>query len=342
VEQGNPGDRFVEAVADLLTRLGLNGTRLKWRWRNWRTSRTEAAAQRDNRLRSVTGKFKMCSDCRSLVPGGDSACPECGASLTAVRGPGAARFLVNSLPATRSLTAILVTVNVAVYILMGLSAGFATPQGGGISGLFSLFGFDSYTLARFGWGYGPWVIYAGEGWRLFTPIFLHAGLIHLFFNCYVLMQVGKLLEDEFGSPRTWVVYIVSGVCGGLASNFLRPLIMGRDVPYVGASGAVFGLIGLAMIYGWRQGGPHGNAIKRSMLTWTIYVLLFGFVMGADNFAHIGGLLGGVGFGLVINGGPMKASVAALWRAAGVLAIGVCLWAFFMAAIHGPEAIARMR
>ena len=342
MEQGDGADRFVEALAEFFNRRGLNGTRLLWRWRNWRTARAEAAAQRSNRMRSVTGKFKMCPECRSLVPGGESACPECGASLSAVKAPGAVRFLANSLPATRSLTAILVTVNVAIYILMGLSAGFAQPRGGGIGGLFSLFGFDGFTLARFGWGYGPWVIYAGEYWRLITPIFLHAGLIHLFFNCYVLMQVGRLIEDEFGSPRAWVVYIVSGVCGGLASNFVRPLITGSNVPYVGASGAVFGLIGLAMVYGWRQGGPHGNAIKRSMLIWTAYVLVIGMFVGADNFAHIGGLLGGAAFGMVLKGGPMKASVAAMWRTAGMVAIGVCLWAFFMAAIHGPDAIARMQ
>ena len=342
MEQGNAGDRFVEALADLLTRVGLNGTRLKWRWRNWRSSRAEAADQRDNRLRSVTGKFKMCPACRSLVPGGDSACAECGASLTAVRAPGAARFLANSLPATRSLVAILVTVNVAVYILMGLAGGFAQPRGGGISSLFSLFGFDVFTLARFGSGYYTWIFVYGEYWRLFTPLFIHAGLIHLFFNCYVLMQVGRLIEDEFGSQRTWVVYLASGLCGGFASNLIQPLITRSDIPYIGASGAVFGLIGLAMVYGWRRGGPQGNAIMRSMMTWTIYILLFGFLVGADNSAHIGGLLGGAACGLVLQGGPMKPQVAAVWRVAAVVGIGACLWAFFMAAIHGPEVIARMR
>ncbi|MCZ6649495.1 MAG: rhomboid family intramembrane serine protease [Acidobacteria bacterium] len=342
LEQGSPLDRFVERVATLCNQFGLNGTRLLWRWRNWRSTQAEARAQRVNRLRAATGKFKMCPSCRSLVPAGQGTCSSCGVSLASVRAPGAARYIANAMPLSRSVTAMVVTANVAVYVLMGLAAGFAQPKGGGMSGLFSLLGFDSFTLARFGWGYGPWVIYAGEYWRLFTPLFIHAGLIHLFFNCYVLMQVGRLIEEEFGGTRTWVIYLLSGVSGGLASNFVRPLLGMGHVPYVGASGAVFGLIGLAMITGWRRGGPAGHAIKRSMITWTIYVLLFGFVMGADNFAHIGGLAGGVVAGLVVDGRATNPRAAALWKAAAWAGVAICFWAFFMAAVHGPEAIPRMQ
>ena len=181
--QGNPLDRFVEQVAALCNQFGLNGTRLLWRWRKWRSARAEARAQRVNRLRAATGKFKMCPSCRSLVPGGQRVCPGCGVSLASVRAPGAARFLANAMPLNRSVTAMVVTANVAVYILMGLAAGFAEPKAGGMSGLFSLLGFDSFTLARFGWGYGPWVVYAGEIWRLFTPLFLHAG-----HGCYIVVR----------------------------------------------------------------------------------------------------------------------------------------------------------
>lgn len=326
-------DRFVEAVAQRLNGLGLNGTRLAWRWRNWRSGQVEAAAQRQNRLRAVTGRHKMCPACRGLVAGGETMCPECGASLAKVAAPGAGRLIANSMPAFQSFTALVVTANVSVYLLMSVSAGFDTSGGGG---LFSLFGFDGPTLARFGMGFGPWVVGRGETWRLLTPLFLHAGLIHLFFNCYVLMQVGRLIEDEFGAPRSWVIYLTSGLAGGLASNFLRPIITGRDVPYVGASGAVFGLIGLAMIYAWRRGGPQGNAIKRSMMTWTLYILIFGFLVGADNFAHIGGLLGGAVFGLFVQGGPLPGRSATLWRAAAMTGVAACLWAFFMAATHGAD------
>lgn len=340
LEQESPLDRFVERVATLCNQFGLNGTRLLWRWRNWRTSQAEARARRSNRLRAATGKFKMCPSCRSLVPAGQGACPSCGVSLASVRAPGVARYIANALPLTRSVTAMVVTANVAVYVLMGFAGGFAQPRGGGLSGLFSLLGFDSYTLARFGWGYGPWVSQGGEYWRLFTPIFLHGGLIHLFFNCYVVMQVGRLIEEEFGGHRTWVIYLLSGVSGGLASNFVRPLLGMGNVPYVGASGAVFGLIGLAMITGWRRGGPAGHAIKRSMITWTIYVILFGFVMGADNFAHIGGLAGGLVAGLLMGGRTMNPRTAAIWKAAAWAGVAICFWAFFMAAGHGQEGFDR--
>jgi len=330
-------DRVVEGVADLLNRLGFNGTRLQWRWRNYRSARAEEAAQRQVEFRSVKARHKMCPHCRSLIPGGNLACPECGEPVAHVRGGGPGRLMEWLFPGATPVTAALITVNIAVYLIMGLTSGFQIPEGGGMGSLFRLLGFDGPTLVRFGMGARPWVVYNGEIWRLFTPLFIHAGLIHLLFNCYVLLQVGKLMEEEYGGTKMWVIYLIAGLCGGLASNFLRYLVFGRDVPYVGASGAIFGLIGLAMVHGWRRGGTYGNHLKRSMLTWTIYVFVFGLFMGADNFAHMGGLLGGAAMGLVVGEGQSREPLAVLaWRGAAWLGALVCFWAFAMAAIHGAD------
>jgi len=342
LEQKTFLDKLVNSLGDLMNRVGLNGTRLRWRWQNYRASSAESAAERDVHFRTVTAKHKMCPSCRSLIPSGSVSCPECGITVAHVRGPGLGRLTEWLMPGVAPVTATLVTVNLFVFGIMGAVAGFSAPSGGGFGALFSFMGFNTATLARFGLGYGPWVIY-GEVWRMFTPLFIHAGILHILFNCFVLLQIGKLIEDEYGSTKTWVIYLVAGLCGGIASNFIRPILLfGRNVPYVGASGAIFGLIGLAMVLGWRRGGPYGNQLRRSMVQWTIYVLIFGLVVGADNFAHVGGLVVGGLLGLVVPTGPSQtASGVFIWRAAAWLGALVCVWAFVMAGLYGPESLSRV-
>ncbi len=110
---------------------------------------------------------------------------------------------------------------------------------------------------------------------------------------------------------------------------------------MGASGAVFSLVGLAIAHGWRRGGAYGAQLQRGMLRWAIYILLFGFVMGADNFAHVGGLVAGGLLGLLLPAGR-PGHDAPLWRAAAVAGISIVVWAFVMAGLHGGEALARFR
>jgi rhomboid protease GluP len=335
-------DRLVETVTGLLDRIGLNGTRLRWKWRVYRSARAEEAAQREIRFRAVKAEHKMCPHCRSLIPSGQVTCGECGESVAHVRGGGPGRLLEWFLPGASPATATLISANIAVYAVMGLVAGFAVPESPGLGSLFSLFGFDRLTLFRFGMGARPLIVYEGEIWRLVTPLFIHAGLLHLLFNCFVLLQVGKLVEEEYGSTKMWVVYLTAGLCGGFFSNFVRYALFGVNVPYVGASGAVFGLIGLALVYGWRRGGALGDHLKRTMLTWTLYVFLIGFVLPADNFAHFGGLAGGAVMGLLVEPGPSRSPIAVIgWRAAGWLGVVVCMWAFSMAAIHGGDILQKL-
>ncbi len=149
--------------------------------------------------------------------------------------------------------------------------------------------------------------------------------MHFFFNSYVLLQLGPLVEEEFGTHRFWVVYLASGIAGSALSQFVRP------VNTVGASGAIFGLIGLLLVHGWLSGGARGAALRQGMSRYLLYILVFSLIAGAgiDHLNHAGGLVCGALAGLVVRpAGHRARSSAAVWSAlalAGVLLVLLCFY-----------------
>ncbi len=135
--------------------------------------------------------------------------------------------------------------------------------------------------------YAPF-IRAGEYYRLFTGIFLHGNLLHLLFNCYALYIIGTQLESFLGKIKFFIIYFFSGLSGALFS-----MIFGGNIASIGASGAIFGLMGSLVYFGYHYRVYLGNIIKSQIIPLIIFNLLLGFMMtGIDNFAHIGGLIGG--------------------------------------------------
>jgi rhomboid protease GluP len=103
-----------------------------------------------------------------------------------------------------------------------------------------------------------------------------------------LLQIGPLVARTFGFTRTLFIWVVSGVCAILLPALLMPTGL-----TIGASGSVFGLIGVAMVFGHRVGTPQGIFIRNKMIEWTIFCTLFGLMMGGvAHSAHFGGLIGG--------------------------------------------------
>ena len=157
---------------------------------------------------------------------------------------------------------------------------------------------NSQVLIRFGANYGP-AILAGETWRLFTSMFLHVGLGHLFFNSYALFIFGLEMERLYGPDRYLVIYILSGLFGSLASFAGRgPLVLSA-----GASGAIFGIIGMNLAFFLLHRQAFGE-FGRSRLSNTLFIiginLVFGFtVPRIDNMAHIGGLIAGFALGYLL-------------------------------------------
>jgi rhomboid protease GluP len=142
----------------------------------------------------------------------------------------------------------------------------------------------------------------GEYWRLLTCIFLHVGFAHLAFNSLALYAFGRDLEKIYGAGRFILIYLGAGVLGSLASYVFSP----KDS--VGASGAIFGLVGLALVFGFRYRRVIPPQFKSRFGTGVLPVLLYNIIFGLgsasriDNFAHLGGLAGGILFGLAIPAG----------------------------------------
>ena len=130
----------------------------------------------------------------------------------------------------------------------------------------------------------------GEVYRLFTAGFFHTDFIHLAVNMYSLYIIGKEVETVLGKWRYLVIYFISIITGCLLSG----VINGAGVLSMGASGAIFGLLGALLYFGYHYRLYLGNALIYQIAPTIIINLVIGFTMpGIDNFAHIGGLIGGV-------------------------------------------------
>ena len=155
---------------------------------------------------------------------------------------------------------------------------------------------SNWVLISFGANYGPFILDYDQYWRLFTSMFLHIGAMHLLLNAYALFIFGLEMERLYGPGRFAVVYLLSGLFGSLASFAFR----GPDVFSAGASGAIFGIIGMNLAYFTSHRDSFGQFGRQRMISTLVIIginLVFGFTMaGIDNWAHMGGLLAGVALG----------------------------------------------
>ncbi len=149
---------------------------------------------------------------------------------------------------------------------------------------------NSLVLILMGANFHP-LIEEGQVWRFFTAMFLHIGFIHLFFNAYALSIFGRQMERLYGPARFIIIYILAGLFGSLIS-----FVFSRADLSAGASGAIFGLIGMQLVYFYRYKDMLGD-IGRSGLTNTLFIIGINIFLGLsapgiDNFAHMGGLVSG--------------------------------------------------
>ena len=161
--------------------------------------------------------------------------------------------------------------------------------------------YDNYTLLLLG-ANNSTLVKSGEIYRLLTCMFLHIGIIHLVCNMYSLYIIGREVESLFGKVKYILIYLISGICGSILSICFHP-----NTISAGASGAIFGLLGCLLYFGYYYRTYIGAKIKSSVLPVIIINLVIGFTTsGIDNAAHIGGLIGGILSAMAL-GIPLKSS-----------------------------------
>ncbi len=253
----------------------------------------------------------MCPHCRAFITANDRVCPYCnetvGPRAIDRRDPGS--ILGGFIPHARYTTVIILLINFGLYVA---TAVYGKSVGEGEALL--MFG-AKLRVAIF--GYHQW-------WRLVTAGFLHAGILHILMNSWVLFDLGTQVEELYGTSRMIVFYFVSTVCGFFLSTVWSAGLS------VGSSAGIFGLIGAMIALGVRHRSALGDHIRALYIRWAIYGLLFGFLpfFQIDNAAHVGGLASG--FGVAYLAGLPKISSAgteAFWRAVSFVCLGLTALCF---------------
>ncbi len=269
---------------------------------------------------------RMCPHCRAFITTKDRVCPYCNEPV----GPRAIDrretpvILGGFIPHANFNTVLILIVNFGLYAITTV---FSMKSGDG-----NALGIDGRTLVEFGAKYAP-LMALGQWWRLVTAGFLHGGLVHIIMNSWVLFDLGAQVEDAYGASRMWVIYLVSSVAGFYLSTIVNP-----GSPSVGASAALFGLIGAMIALGVRHRTALGAAIRGMYIRWALYGLLFSLFPGIDMSAHIGGIIAGFGIGyLAGTPGYEDAPAERVWRVAawlGVILTVVCFLKMYQAFQQG--------
>src|SRR6185369_13058005 len=154
-------------------------------------------------------------------------------------------------------TLIFLGINIAIFLLMTFAGGTTNES--------TLLAFGVKSNAEIG---------QGQIWRFITPIFIHIGLLHLFFNSYALWIVGPQVEKLYGPARFVLLYVATGAAGVAGSYFYHPYSISA-----GASGAIFGLFGVLLVFGIRYRNSIPPFFKRAVGTGVLPVIVLNLVIG---------------------------------------------------------------
>jgi membrane associated rhomboid family serine protease len=209
----------------------------------------------------------ICPDCMTSTPVG-MRCPDCAGQRQRVQ-------TMRSLHVDPIATYVLIGINVLMFLGSGGGGGVLTGGGSGGSQVFTDFAL-----------WGPAIELKHEYWRLITGGFLHSGILHIGFNMYILYWLGTMLEPSLGHARFVALYFASLLAGSFGALLLNP-----NAVTVGASGAVFGLMGAAFVLQRARGiDPMQSGLGPIILI----NLVLGFVIPNVSIGgHLGGLVGGV-------------------------------------------------
>jgi rhomboid protease GluP len=298
-----------------------------------------------------TNRPSVCRSCGALVGAGENACQVCGAPLkqpAAATVPLHERYAIGYARAVLSrpyiFTIVFLIANFFVFLLMWEASGMSTTVLWGA--------FSESVLLEFGAKTNYLIHYEHEYWRLVTPVFIHVNLPHVMINMYSLWVIGPWVEKLYGSAKFVVFWILTGIVGVVASYLTvipgsHPgvvtsfLIKNQDNPSAGASGALFGLVGVLFVFGLKYRRELPEGFQRAFGTGMLPVILLNLGIGflgrgiIDNAAHLGGLLSGAALASVVSykRPGARASVTIAWRVLQVVALLIVAISFFLVARH---------
>ncbi len=236
----------------------------------------------------------LCYACGKLNRVDAPVCFYCGVRQPGLWGFGAAiRRTVGELDVARLIIIACVVAYIA-SLLLDPRAAFRAR------GVFNILAPGNGALLALGaagtitWNDGRW-------WTIFTAIYLHGSLLHILFNMMWVRQLAPPVEEAFGPARLFVIYTVAGAVGFVVSN-----VTGVELT-IGASGAIFGLLGAMVQYGRSRGGSFGLAVFRQYGQWALVIFVLGFLMPAvNNTAHAAGFAAGYLTALMVGHGERDA------------------------------------
>ena len=251
-----------------------------------------------------------------------SVCFYCGARAPGLWGfGGSIGSLVRGLDWSRAVMALCIVAYVASLLL-------DLPAATRMRGVFNLLSPSSAALNALGMT-GAYAWHHGRWWTLVTAVYLHGGLLHLVFNLFWVRQLAPEVEELFGRSRLTVIFTAGGILGFLVSDLAGVAFS------VGASGAIFGLLGALVSYGRSRGGAFGVAIMRQYGHWALILFILGFLMpGVNNLAHAGGFAGGYLAGALLGSRerkperPLDDVAAAAVLVLTVASFALALWTTF--------------
>jgi rhomboid protease GluP len=278
--------------------------------------------------RQTTGSV-ICTSCGVLVGVNDDACYNCGR-----RNPG----LWGYAPALRALGGDMGFAPFVIgtcVVLYALTLVYSRDQIG-MGGLFGLLAPNRESLSLFG-ASGALPVFAGDRWwTVLSAGWLHGSALHILFNMMWVRQLAPATAEMYGPGRMIIIYTAAGVAGFALSSFAGAFIPGilflRGGQFtVGASAAIFGLLGALVYYGRRSGS---SAVGSQALSYAMILGLFGFLMpGIDNYAHAGGFAGGYLAGRFLD--PLKPERID-HIAIAVFCLGASLVSVVVSLVHGVQ------
>lgn len=286
----------------VLEKLGFNMTRLRWKLYKFeqQRDRLKSGGVVPERLRWLKFRNKICRGCGAINDRDAAACCRCQRRLPSLLGYRIGRLFGFMLPQSAPhAIAIFATLCVFVFLanllLDGLGAAFS-PDG---EALYLLGGLSiDGNSGQFDW------------WRMMTFGLVHSGFLHIAFNGYAMVVLSSMTEAHLGARRTLVLITISQLGAGFATWFWNYHLHQESIYTVGASGWISGLLGYAIVYTWSL-GPSGAVYRRQLTQWALYILLFGYFLGANNMGHIGGAVAGASVGFLFNRKGRSSSAEAL-------------------------------